>query len=57
VQLEVTSKREDKKFVTLDCDVINQHGETVANGTANVVAPVEKITIDRPSEPRFHIDA
>ena len=57
VQLEVTSKREDKKFVTLDCNVINQHGETVANGTANVIAPVEKITIDKPSEPRFQIDA
>jgi acyl dehydratase len=37
VQLEVTAKREARKSVTLDCVVINQHGKTVANGTAEVM--------------------
>jgi acyl dehydratase len=57
VQLEVTAKREDRKFVTLDCKVINQHGATVADGTAEVLAPTEKITVDLPPEPDVRIDS
>ncbi len=51
VQLEVTDKREDRRFVTLECKVVNQHGKSVATGTAEVMAPTEKLTIDRPALP------
>ena len=51
VQLEVTEKRDDKGFVTLDCKAVNQRGKVVASGTAEVMAPTEKLTIDRPSLP------
>jgi len=55
-QLEVTAKREDKKMVTLACTVINQHGKKVAEGTAEVIAPVEKIITTRPQLPRVQVD-
>jgi len=53
--LEVTEKREDKKFITLDCSVTNQHGKVVASGTAQVIAPLDKIIIERPLEPSVQI--
>ena len=55
VQLEVTGKRDDKKFVTLDCKVINQNGKTVATGVAEVMAPGEKVQIPRPDLPRVEV--
>ena len=56
VQLEVTDKRDDRKFVTLDCQVVNQDGTTVATGTADLMAPTEKIVIDRPPLPSVTVD-
>ncbi len=56
-RLEVSAKRDDKKIVTLDCEVVNQHGKTVATGTAEVMAPSEKIIIDEPSAPRVTVEA
>ncbi len=53
VHLEVTGKRDDKGFVTLDCKVLNQNDKLVASGEAQVLAPSEKITIERTSSPRF----
>lgn len=57
VQLEVTEKRDDKKFVTLDCKVVNQNGKTVASGTAEVMAPTEKVMIPRPTLPQVEVSA
>ena len=57
VQLEVTQKRDDKKFVTLDCKAINQNGKTVATGTAEVMAPTEKVMIPRPTLPQVEVSA
>jgi len=57
VHLEVTAKREDRKFVTLVCRVENQEGTTVADGTAEVLAPTEKIVIDLPPEPEVRFEA
>lgn len=51
VELEVTAKREDKKFVTLDCKVVNQNGEAVVTGVAEVIAPGEKLVLDPPHLP------
>jgi 3-hydroxybutyryl-CoA dehydratase len=54
-RLEVTAKREDKKFITLDCEIVNQHGKPVVTGQAEVMAPVEKITIDAPVLPAISV--
>ena len=53
VELEVTDKRDDRKFVTLECKAINQNGKLVASGTAEVMAPTEKLELDRPAVPAF----
>ncbi len=53
VELEVTEKREDRGFVTLDCKAINQDGKVVASGTAEVMAPKEKLELPRPQVPAF----
>ncbi|MEH6568187.1 MAG: MaoC/PaaZ C-terminal domain-containing protein [Halioglobus sp.] len=57
VQLEVTDKRDDKKFVTLDCKAVNQAGKTVASGSAEVMAPAEKLSIPRPAVPVVEVIA
>jgi acyl dehydratase len=54
-RLEVTAKREDKKFITLDCEIVNQHGKPVVTGQAEIMAPVEKTTIDMPELPAIAI--
>ncbi len=51
--VEVTAKRDDKKIITLACEVTNQNGKVVASGDAQVMASREKILIDRPELPRF----
>ena len=51
--LEVTAKQDDKKIITLACEVSNQDGKVVASGEAQVLASREKLLIDRPELPRF----
>jgi len=51
--LEVTAKQDDKKIITLACEVCNQDGKVVASGEAQVLASREKLLIDRPELPRF----
>lgn len=55
VELEVTAKREDKRFVTLECTVRNQHDKVVATGTAEVMAPAEKLRIPAPQLPEIRV--
>lgn len=55
INLEVTAKRDDKKFVTLSCVAVNQHGKTVAKGTAEVIAPSEKLKLPAPALPPITI--
>ena len=55
IQLEVTDKRDDKRFVTLDCKAVNQHGKVVATGTAEVMAPTEKLYIPPPPLPTITV--
>lgn len=52
-QLEVTEKREGKGIVKLACEVVNQDGKVVVSGEATVLAPREKIIMERPELPRF----
>jgi 3-hydroxybutyryl-CoA dehydratase len=52
-KLEVTEKREGKGIVKLACEVVNQDGKVVVSGEATVLAPVEKIIMEKPELPRF----
>jgi acyl dehydratase len=55
IQLEVTDKKDRRRFVTLDCKAVNQNGKVVANGTAEVIAPADKIMIERPEVPQVSL--
>ncbi|MEP5765435.1 MAG: MaoC/PaaZ C-terminal domain-containing protein [Halieaceae bacterium] len=55
VKLEVTEKRDAKGIVTLNCKALNQAGKTVASGSAEVMAPGEKLTLPRPALPQFSV--
>jgi len=54
--VKVLAKREDKKFVTLDCQVVNQHDKAVVVGEAEVLAPTEKVRIEAPVLPKITIE-
>jgi phosphate acetyltransferase len=43
VTVSVSAKDDEKKHVTLDCEVHKQGGESVLRGTARVVAPAQKV--------------
>ncbi len=45
VHLNVTEKKDRVRLVTIDCNVINQHGLKVASGVAEVIAPEKKLSI------------
>jgi len=47
VTVRVAGKNTEKHRVTLDCEAKNQKGETVISGTAEVIAPTEKISRPR----------
>ena len=55
ITLTVKEKRTDKPFVTIDCQVINNEGKTVAFGDALVMAPETKATITVPAMPKVSI--
>jgi acyl dehydratase len=55
VNLEVTAKNDQKKFVTLNTIAVNQHGKTVAKGAAEVIAPTEKLSLAKPVLPAIRI--
>ena len=50
VTVKVAEKKPEKHHVILDCQALNQRGEIVIAGTAEVIAPIEKI-----SRPRVHL--
>lgn len=56
VRLEVTDKKDKLKLVTLDCKAYNQHEKMIASGSAEVIAPSEKLKLQRPDVPRFSIE-
>ncbi|HUZ91515.1 MAG TPA: bifunctional enoyl-CoA hydratase/phosphate acetyltransferase [Methylocella sp.] len=47
VTLKVAEKKPEKHRVILDCQAVNQHGQCVITGTAEVIAPTEKISRPR----------
>jgi 3-hydroxybutyryl-CoA dehydratase len=57
VHLEITERNEDKKVLTIDCNCINQNGESVALGVAEIVAPSEKVSVELPPVPKVTIQS
>ena len=55
VTVRVASKSEEKSRVILDCQATNQKGETVISGTAEVLAPTEKISRERITLPEVKL--
>ena len=48
-------KQERRKVVVLDCKASNQAGKVVATGSAEVIAPAQKLSIERPPIPRVEV--
>lgn len=55
VTLVVSEIKQRVKLVTLDCEAHNQHGNLVAKGTAEVIAPSEKQSIEGAILPQIRI--
>jgi phosphotransacetylase len=55
VTVIVREKRPDKHVVVLDCRCVNQRSEQVVTGTAEVIAPTEKIRRPRTELPEVEI--
>jgi phosphate acetyltransferase/phosphate butyryltransferase len=55
VTVKVADKIEEKKRVLLDCVATNEKGEVVISGTAEVIAPVEKISRERVTLPEVKL--
>ena len=55
INLEVTAKKDGKNIVTLNTQAVNQHGTTVAKGSAEVIAPTEKLSLTKPELPTIGI--
>jgi acyl dehydratase len=55
VKVKVVRKDDAKHHVAFDCMVTNQNGHTVISGTADVVAPTEKICRERIMPPIVEI--
>jgi len=55
VTVKVAEKKLEKHRVILDCQAINQCGEIVITGTAEVIAPTEKVTRTRIKLPEVEL--
>ncbi|RLA49320.1 MAG: 3-hydroxybutyryl-CoA dehydratase [Gammaproteobacteria bacterium] len=56
IKLEVTDKQDRRQVVTLNCKAYNQNDKLVVSGSAEVMAPSEKLLIDYPARPRVRIE-
>lgn len=55
VELVVTNKNDKRTLVTLDCRARNQAGKMIASGTAEVIAPEEKLSLPEPELPEITV--
>ena len=55
VTLTAKSKNTDKKTIIFDCLVKNQDDKTVVSGDAEVIAPSDKVCLDKPVLPEINI--
>lgn len=51
VRLTVAGKTDKRRLVTLECEVQNQHQQVVVTGTAEVMAPKDKLVLEMPDAP------
>jgi acyl dehydratase len=51
VRLKVAGKTDKRRLVTLECEVQNQQQQVVVTGTAEVMAPKEKLVLEMPDTP------
>ncbi len=52
VNLKVVEKKAEKQqILVIECDCVNQKGESVAKGTADIMAPASKMNIEAPELP------
>ncbi|PID42166.1 MAG: 3-hydroxybutyryl-CoA dehydratase [Proteobacteria bacterium] len=54
VKLTVAEKKPKNKVI-MACEITNQHGELVVDGAATVMAPTEKISLEKPTLPKITI--
>lgn len=55
IEVEVANKNEKTKRVEFKCQVTNQEGKTVTRGTAEVLAPTEKVRVKHPELPDINL--
>ncbi len=55
IKLTVAEKLERHR-VLFDCEVSNQDSELVVSGQSKVIAPTDKVTMERPELPRIKIE-
>lgn len=55
ITLIVRDKRADKTIVLFDCKGVNQRGEIVVEGLATVLAPTQKIRVEKMNLPHIEI--
>jgi phosphate acetyltransferase/phosphate butyryltransferase len=55
VTVTATAKDAERHRITFDCSCVNQHGEVVISGSAEVIAPTEKVKRSRAILPEVHL--
>lgn len=55
VNVVVQDKDPTHHRVTLQCEIVNQHGDSVLNGQARVIAPVHKVRRPQPVAPHIQL--
>jgi phosphotransacetylase/acyl dehydratase len=55
VTVTAAAKDAERHRITFDCECVNQHGEVVISGSAEVIAPTEKIKRPRAILPEVHL--
>lgn len=55
VKLQVTEKKTRRNMLTISTTAVNQHGKTIAKGSAVVIAPTDKLVLPRPELPAITI--
>ncbi len=55
VTVTVEEKKTKRNIVVFNCEVVNQDNKLVTSGTAEVIAPAEKIQVEEPKLPDINI--
>jgi phosphate acetyltransferase/phosphate butyryltransferase len=55
VSVTAVDKDAERHRITFDCQCVNQHGEVVISGSAEVIAPTEKVKRPRAILPQVHL--